>query len=245
MSSESTEPALITLEAGSRRVQIIVVWATLLVAASAFVVGVPALVWAGQEAGLGPVSWLVPLVVDMGLTVAGLAAAVRHSQLRRAALETSMMLGLVGLSMAVQALHAIELAAPVVAVLVVAAAPLTVLAGTHATFRAVLAEPTGRGRKKSTGRPAAATAARPSAPPTAATAKEPAATAVRPAKTAATRGRSIQAPVPSPVATSSAAELAMDDAVRRVLAGEMSQRQAAVAAGVSRHVIAAAVTAAA
>jgi hypothetical protein len=58
MNTDSTEPARITLDAGSRRVQVAVVWATLLVAASAFTVGVPALVWAGQDAGLGPISWL-------------------------------------------------------------------------------------------------------------------------------------------------------------------------------------------
>ena len=207
----------ITLDAGGRRAQLAVVWTTLAVAAAAFAVGMPALVWAGQAAGLGAAAWLVPLVVDGGLTVAGLAAAVRHSQRRRAGLETAMLAGLTVLSMAAQAWHAWQEAAPIVAVFVAAAAPLTVLASTHAAFRAVLSEPATRGRKRAT---------------------------VPAAKPAVAPAPAVKTPT-SPVASKATpATGALAEVLGDVLAGRLSQRQAATLAGVSRHAVAAAVQAA-
>jgi len=229
MSNTSDAPR-ITLDAGGRRAQLTVVWTTLTVAAAAFAVGVPALVWAGQAAGLGPVAWLVPLVVDAGLTVAGLAAAVRHSQHRRAGLETTMMAGLTVLSMAVQAWHAWEVGAPVVAVVVAAAAPLTVLASTHAAFRAVLSEPPARGRKKVTGKLTAAVEQSDKAPssmPARAKTRKPA---------PASQPTAVTMMTPRPEPTSALGEL-----VPEILAGRLSQRQAATMAGVSRHAVASAV----
>jgi len=206
----------ITLDAGGRRAQLAVVWTTLAVAAAAFAVGMPALVWAGQAAGLGAAAWLVPLVVDGGLTVAGLAAAVRHSQRRRAGLETAMLAGLTVLSMAAQAWHAWQEAAPIVAVFVAAAAPLTVLASTHAAFRAVLSEPAARGRKRAT----------------------------VPAKTVAAPAPAVKTQTPPAAAKAPAATGALAEVLGDVLAGRLSQRQAATLAGVSRHAVAAAVQAA-
>src|SRR5690606_38642387 len=83
-----------------------VVVTSLVIAAGAFVMGIPALVAAASAAGLGFTAYLAPVVIDGGLTVSGLAAAVRRSQGRRSTVESALMAGLTLLSMAVQAIHA-------------------------------------------------------------------------------------------------------------------------------------------
>lgn len=212
----------ITLDAGGRAIQRLVVVATLVVAAGAFAMGVPALVAAGSAAGLGLTAWLAPVVVDGGLTTAGLAAAVRRSQGRRSTVETALMAGLTLLSMAVQAIHAWSaghgtVVDMVAAAAVAAVAPLAVLAATHIALDAVLAEPA-KGKRRITASKATAAATTPVAAP-------------------ASRKSH---PTPAAAQHEPLAEL-----IPLVQSGELSRRKAAERAGVSRHRVDAALSEAA
>lgn len=225
---ETDDRPAVHLRADGRRAQLAVVVALLLVAVAAFAAAIPGLIWVGQLAGLGTLAWAVPIVVDGGQIVTALAAAVRHSSGRSAKWEAATLAGLVVLSAASQTLHAWLLApagqvmaATVMACILAAAMPLTVLAATHAATRAVLAPAS---RRKATKRATAAAVA--SAPAIR--------TPTRPAPKVTTRR-------PAHAATVQPARMTVDEAVHAVLHRGLSQRDASKAAGVTRYKIASAV----
>lgn len=228
------ERPAVYIRADGRRAQLAIVSLLLVVAAAAFVAAIPGLLWLGELAGLGGLAATVPVVVDGGQLVAAAALAARRTASRPAGWEAATLAGLVLLSASSQALHAWTVARPdqavaatVMACVLAAALPLTVLASTHAATRAVLAPPARR-----------RAAQRPTVPARPARAAQPAAPAARRAvDTSASRPREGAATAPAP------AVMALEEAVDAARSGRLSQRQAAMAAGVSRHRIAQAVTA--
>lgn len=142
MTAPTTDtPAPITLRADSRRLQMTLVAALLLVATAAFGMGVPGLLHVGAAAGLGALVWAGPIVLDGGQVVAALAWAMRRSHQRSARFEASLLAALCAISVYAQLVHVADTggghpATTLASALLAAAAPLTTLCASHAAIRA-------------------------------------------------------------------------------------------------------------
>jgi hypothetical protein len=79
----------------------------LLLAATSFVAGIPGLVAAGEQAQLGRLAFLVPIVVDAALVLFALAALVLRAEGRRAVLAWTFVVMLTLISVGSQAIHAL------------------------------------------------------------------------------------------------------------------------------------------
>ncbi|WP_431835501.1 DUF2637 domain-containing protein [Cellulomonas sp. Y8] len=178
MSSETTDqtrPAA-RLQPDSRPVVLTATWLVALLAIAAFVMGARGLAQVGAWAGLaGWQVWLVPIVLDIGLGVAALAAVVARARQEPARLARVLLVALTSLSVTGQVAHVLLPAEHVTTQLVVgaviaAAAPLTVLASTEVLLSLAIAPPVRRKTSKTTRATAAATAKtspeRVAAPPT-------------------------------------------------------------------------------
>lgn len=150
------------------------------VSAALFVVSYQGLAAAGDAIGLGNARWIVPVALDGGILVAGLLAAVRRGQRRKAHLEVAI------LWLATIASSAANIAAHMsrgdgwLAVGVAASAPWFFLALTESIIRTVVQDEIVERKPKRAPKPAAGAEA-PDAPKPAPTARAKPAPRSRPA----------------------------------------------------------------
>ena len=121
-------------------------------AATAFIVGAPALIIVGEWGGLGWAAWGLPIVVDLGLVIGAVSATVARQRGAHAWLLWFGTFVLVALSTAAQGVHSWSAAtvdgpARWVAIALGALPPLVVLWSTEALIRLIVSEP----RKKRAG----------------------------------------------------------------------------------------------
>lgn len=145
------------LQADSRPVVLAATWLVALLAAGAFVMGVPGLLLVGEWAGLPRhLRPLVPVVLDAGLVVMALAAVVRRARRESAAFALGVLGVLTALSVTAQVAHVIVPAEVVTGEVIggavaAAVAPLVVFASTHVLLDLAIAPaPTRRTRKPAT-----------------------------------------------------------------------------------------------
>lgn len=133
------------------------------VASTAFALGVPGLLWAGELAGLPrPLRAGVPVILDGGLAIFGLAAVVRRAQRRPARFAWCAMGALTVASAALQVAHILAVTpngvGRTIGATVAATFPLLVLASTHVLLDLVVAPaPTGKRRRAAAAVTASAT----------------------------------------------------------------------------------------
>jgi len=165
MTTETTiERPAARLQPDSRPVVMLATWLVGLLALAAFVMGARGLAQVGAWAGLaGWQVWLVPIVLDIGLGVAALAAVVARARQEPARLARVLLVALTSLSVAGQVAHVLLPAERISSQLIVgavtaAAAPLTVLASTEVLLSLAIAPPVRRKASKMARAGAAATA---------------------------------------------------------------------------------------
>lgn len=187
------------LQADSRPVVLAATWLVVLLAAAAFVMGVPGLLLVGEWAGLPKhLRPLVPVVLDAGLVVMALAAVVRRARRESATFALSTLAVLTSLSVSAQVAHVVVPAAAITGEVVggavaAAVAPLVVFASTHVLLDLAIAPALTRRRTRkpatSTPRPAKPSPAVKAAPPPRPAGSTPSASSsvpeVKPRKTAA------------------------------------------------------------
>lgn len=122
-----------------------------LLAATAFIVGAPALIIVGEWAGLGWAAWGLPIVVDLGLVIGAVSATVARQRGAHASLLWFGTFTLVALSTAAQAVHSwsettVDGPAKWVAISLGALPPLAVLWSTEALIRLIVSEPRKKGK---------------------------------------------------------------------------------------------------
>lgn len=167
MSELEPRPA-VRLAADSRPVVVLATWLVGLLAAAAFVMGVPGLLVVAEWVQLeGWMRYLLPVVLDLGLVIAALAAIIARARRESAAIPYALLIGLTSLSVGSQVAHIVVPATAVVATVVIGAvvapvAPLTVLLSTELLMTLAIAPPVRRGRSARASRqstaPAMATA---------------------------------------------------------------------------------------
>lgn len=148
------------LNLDQRGVGRLVTWGMGVVALAAFVTGAPTLYRVGLWAGLGWSALGLPIVLDLGLVLMAVSAAVARSRHARAGLLWTGTVVLTGLSTTAQAVHSLDaatVAGPAlgVAVAVGACPPLVTLWATEAWIRLAVSGPE---RVATPTRPADATA---------------------------------------------------------------------------------------
>ena len=150
----TTERPAARLQPDSRPVVLLATWLVGLLALAAFVMGARGLAQVGAWAGLvGWQVWLVPIVLDIGLGVAALAAVVARARQEPARLPRVLLVALTSLSVTGQVAHVLLPAESITTQLIVgaviaAAAPLTVLASTEALLSLAIAPPVRRKASK-------------------------------------------------------------------------------------------------
>jgi len=164
-SDPAPRPA-VRLQADSRGVVLLATWLVGALALTAFVAGAQGLAevatWARLE---GWRSWLVPVLLDVGLAIAALASVVARGRQETARLASSFLAGLTALSVLGQVAHVLVPAeridvTVVVGATIASAAPLTVLVATEVLLGLAIAPPVRRRARRgsTTGRTAAASA---------------------------------------------------------------------------------------
>lgn len=223
----------VRVDAGSRGLQRLVTASLLIVAAASFWMGAPSLVWIAMELSGAPLAVAVaaPLVIDVGLVVAGLCAASARAQRRPARLEMTLLFFLATSSIVSQSTHVLATASAWtwqvwVGAAFASAAPITLLLTTEAVIRDRL-----RSAPEPRRRPATRTAA---VAPEADTARaaEPVATTAAPKRPARPAGSLVLSPV-----AEAGYELSPQEAVERVVSGVLTQQAAADACGLSRDAV--------
>lgn len=150
----TTERPAARLRPDSRPVVLLATWLVGLLALAAFVMGARGLAQVGAWAGLaGWQVWLVPIVLDIGLGVAALAAVVARARQEPARLARVLLVALTSLSLTGQVAHVLlpaERISPqlIVGAVIAAAAPLTVLASTEVLLSLAIAPPVRRKASK-------------------------------------------------------------------------------------------------
>lgn len=135
------------LQPDSRPVVLTATWLVTLLVVAAFVMGARGLASVGGWAGLtGWQAWLVPVVLDVGLGIAALAAVVARARQEPARLARVLLVGLTSLSVVAQVAHVVLPAhrfdaQTVLGAVIAAAAPLTVLAATEVLLSLAIAPP--------------------------------------------------------------------------------------------------------
>jgi len=165
--SDPTPRPAVRLQADSRGVVLLATWLVGALALTAFVAGAQGLAevatWARLE---GWRSWLVPVLLDVGLAIAALASVVARGRQETARLASSFLAGLTALSVLGQVAHVLVPAeridvTVVVGATIAAAAPLTVLVATEVLLGLAIAPPVRRRARRgsTTGRTVAQSAA--------------------------------------------------------------------------------------
>ncbi|MEZ5111877.1 MAG: DUF2637 domain-containing protein [Microbacteriaceae bacterium] len=169
----------------SRALSVSAILLAVVVAAALFVVSYQGLAHAAEAIGLHRAPWVVPLAIDGGILVAGLLAAVKRGQRRKATLELTILWSATLASSGANYLAHAERGDGVLAIVVATAAPVFFLAITESIIRTIIQDeaPDRKPRRKRvavTAEPAIA-----SAPAAAAPAPKPAPKrATRPASAA-------------------------------------------------------------
>jgi len=188
----TTERPAARLQPDSRPVVLLATWLVGLLALAAFVMGARGLAQVGAWAGLaGWQVWLVPVVLDVGLGVAALAAVVSRARREPARLARTLLVSLTSLSVTGQVAHVLLTTERVTTQLIVgaviaAAAPLTVLASTEVLLSLAIAPPVRRKASKTSKTARAGAAATAKASPEKAAVARPTKKASTPAAKSAT-----------------------------------------------------------
>lgn len=122
----------------SRGLSVTAIVLALVVAAALFVVSYQGLAHAAEAIGLHRAPWVVPLAIDGGILVAGLLAAVKRGQKRKATLELSILWGATFASSAANLFAHAERGDGILAVVVAASAPIFFLAITESIIRTII-----------------------------------------------------------------------------------------------------------
>lgn len=142
---EPTQTAPTRLQADSRPVIVGVTWAVSVLAMFSFVAGVPGLVAVGRWAQLpGPMAYLVPLLLDLGLAIFAMVATVRRGRGESATFAWSALVTLTLASMGAQVAHVVSepAAAPwhaIAGALLASSFPAIVFASTHSILDLAIA----------------------------------------------------------------------------------------------------------
>lgn len=230
VASQPVEPPAPTrVRADSRPVIRTVLWLVGLLAVVSFGAGVPGLLEVGRWADLpGIMPIFLPLMLDGGLIVFALVATVRRARLETARFAWTWLTVLTLASAGAQVAHVVVASDGAVTVqavvgsLVAALFPLVVFAATHSLLDLAIAPaPTRRGNRRPAPAARASSTPRPASRPSSAS---PAARGAGTGRSAARSGGGSRA----------VDEAAMARAIELVVSGGMSQRAAALEAGVSR-----------
>lgn len=122
----------------SRGLSVTAILLAMLVAAALFVVSYQGLAHAAEAIGLHRAPWIVPVAIDGGILVAGLLAAVRRGQKRRATLELTILWAATIASSGANVIAHVERGDGILAVVVAASAPIFFLAVTESIIRTVI-----------------------------------------------------------------------------------------------------------
>ncbi|WP_298038982.1 DUF2637 domain-containing protein [uncultured Microbacterium sp.] len=122
----------------SRALSVTAIVLAVVVAAALFVVSYQGLAHAAEAIGLHSTPWVVPLAIDGGILVAGLLAAVKRGQRRKATLELTILWSATLASSGANYLAHAERGDGVLAIVVATAAPVFFLAITESIIRTII-----------------------------------------------------------------------------------------------------------
>lgn len=150
----------------SRGLSVTAIVLAVVVAAALFVVSYQGLAHAAEAIGLHDAPWVVPLAIDGGILVAGLLAAVKRGQRRKATLELSILWAATFASSGANLLAHAERGDGTLAIVVATAAPVFFLAITESIIRTIIQDEVAerKPRRAKRAAPAAATAETPVTP---------------------------------------------------------------------------------
>ena len=139
-----TAPAPTRLQADGKPIILTVLWLTGILALASFAAGTPGLIAVGRWAQIGPMAYLVPVLLDGGILIMALVATVRRSRGESGAFAWSVLGALTLASMGAQIAHVLSepSAGPWTAIAGAALAasfPALVFGSTHALLQIALA----------------------------------------------------------------------------------------------------------
>lgn len=139
-----TAPAPTRLQADGRPIILTVLWLTGILALASFAAGTPGLIAVGRWAQIGPMAYLVPVLLDGGILIMALVATVRRSRGESGVFAWSVLGALTLASMGAQIAHVLSepSAGPWTAIAGAALAasfPALVFGSTHALLQIALA----------------------------------------------------------------------------------------------------------